>query len=99
MNIFPCSGLIKPAIRRNNVVLPQPDGPSSDMNSPSWISIDNFSTALVIPKAFVTSFTTTSLIITPDQLDKLQQGLDLTAKLAVAPSDMVQVFAHLDESR
>ena len=33
--IKPLVGLSKPAIMRNSVVLPQPDGPSSEKNSPS----------------------------------------------------------------
>ena len=33
-NIFPEVGVIKPAINDNIVVLPQPEGPINDINSP-----------------------------------------------------------------
>jgi hypothetical protein len=32
----PPVGSISPATMRSTVVLPQPEGPSSEMNSPSW---------------------------------------------------------------
>ena len=35
MKMLPDVGLSKPAIMRSSVVLPQPDGPSSEKNSPS----------------------------------------------------------------
>ena len=35
----------RPAIIRSSVDLPQPDGPTSTMNSPSWMSSDSPSTA------------------------------------------------------
>ena len=35
ISIVPSDGSMKPAIIRSVVVLPQPDGPSSDTNSPS----------------------------------------------------------------
>ena len=35
ISIVPDVGLMKPAIMRSVVVLPQPDGPSSETNSPS----------------------------------------------------------------
>ena len=35
ISMRPAVGLMKPAIIRKVVVLPQPDGPSSDTNSPS----------------------------------------------------------------
>lgn len=34
--ISPASGVSRPAIRRSNVVLPQPDGPNRPRISPSW---------------------------------------------------------------
>jgi len=34
----PESGISKPAIMRKDVVLPQPDGPSSEKNSPAAMS-------------------------------------------------------------
>ena len=37
ISIVPAVGAMKPAIMRRVVVLPQPDGPSSETNSPSSI--------------------------------------------------------------
>ncbi|MNE37212.1 hypothetical protein D3C80_1310540 [compost metagenome] len=51
MRIEPALGCSKPAIRRRQVVLPEPEGPSIEKNSPSWMSIDTWSTALTSPKA------------------------------------------------
>ena len=41
---------MKPAIMRNVVVLPQPEGPSSDTSSPSWRLRLKSSTAVKPPK-------------------------------------------------
>ena len=41
----PLSGISKPASMRSKVVLPQPDGPSSEKNSPRLISKLTSSTA------------------------------------------------------
>ena len=38
--ILPPSGRSKPAIRRSVVVLPHPEGPSSEKNSPAWTAVD-----------------------------------------------------------
>ncbi len=45
MRISPLVGTSKPAIRRRSVVLPQPDGPSSEKNSPAPISSETSSSA------------------------------------------------------
>ena len=50
----PLVGSSKPAIMRSVVVLPQPDGPSIEKNSPSWISNETSSTATTSSKRFVT---------------------------------------------
>ena len=42
-------GLSKPAIMRSSVVLPQPDGPSSEKNSPSRMVRLASSSALNVP--------------------------------------------------
>src|SRR5436305_11424640 len=47
--ISPALRSAKPAIVRNSVVLPQPDGPSSVKNSPSAISSETSSTARTVP--------------------------------------------------
>jgi hypothetical protein len=50
----PSSGSSKPAIIRSEVVLPHPDGPSKEKNSPGATSIVTLSTATVAPKRLVT---------------------------------------------
>ena len=51
----PCCGVSNPAMRRINVVLPQPDGPSKAKNSPGAMSSDRLSTAVTAPKRLVTA--------------------------------------------
>src|SRR5258705_13898524 len=46
----PLSGFSRPAIMRNVVVLPQPDGPNSPKNSPCATSSETSFTARVEPK-------------------------------------------------
>src|SRR6185312_14827043 len=50
MRISPAVGCSKPAMRRRQVVLPEPDGPSSAKNSPSAISKLTSSAARTSPK-------------------------------------------------
>src|SRR4051812_13011937 len=50
----PLSGVSNPAIIRRLVVLPQPDGPSIEKNSPSRISSVTSSTAVWLPKRLLT---------------------------------------------
>src|SRR3712207_1639311 len=50
MLISPASGCSKPAMRRRQVVLPEPDGPSMEKNSPGRMSRSRSSTALTAPK-------------------------------------------------
>jgi len=49
MRIAPLLGWSKPAIMRSSVVFPQPDGPSSEKNSPSRIASEALSSALNAP--------------------------------------------------
>src|SRR5256714_9669625 len=49
MRMRPWSGVSNPAISRSNVVLPQPDGPSSAKNPPRSIDNDTRSTAGAAP--------------------------------------------------
>ena len=42
-------GVSKPASIISVVVLPEPDGPSSDKNSPSWIAKSRWSTIWTMP--------------------------------------------------
>src|SRR5262245_1849357 len=56
----PVSGSSNPAIMRSEVVLPQPDGPSSEKNSPRATSMVTLSTAATLPKRLVTPYSPTS---------------------------------------
>ena len=51
----PESASSKPAISRSVVVLPHPEGPSSEKNSPRPTSIVTLSTATASPKRLTTS--------------------------------------------
>ena len=52
--IVPASGSSKPPIIRSSVVLPQPEGPSSEKNSPRRIASVTSSTATKSPKRLLT---------------------------------------------
>src|SRR2546426_6128866 len=54
--ISPRSGSSKPATILIVVVFPQPEGPRSVMNSPSWMSSETSLTAVTLPNVFVTSW-------------------------------------------
>src|SRR5688572_17678734 len=54
MRISPASGSSNPASIRKVVVLPQPEGPSSDRNSPTSTFRSMPSTAVTVPKRLVT---------------------------------------------
>src|SRR3546814_12245820 len=58
--IWPESGKSRPAIRRRNVVLPEPDGPSNARHSPSRASILTLSSDGSRPKVFTTLDTVTA---------------------------------------
>src|SRR5262245_763277 len=51
--ICPSSGSTSPATIRRRVLLPQPDGPSSETNSPAAASHDTSSTATTAPNDFL----------------------------------------------
>ena len=61
ITIVPDVGVSKPPIDRNNVVLPQPDGPSSEKNSPRRMSSDTFFSTGVVSNVFQTSRTLTEI--------------------------------------
>src|SRR5688572_9608371 len=52
---------------RSSVVLPQPDGPSSVKSSPSPMSRDTRSTAVVVSKRFVTSLSAMIIVLRGDR--------------------------------
>src|SRR5271166_2222184 len=60
MAISPRSGIRNPATRLSNVVLPQPDGPSSVMSSPRRTSNDTSSSAVIRPKRLTTPSSSTA---------------------------------------
>src|SRR5690348_15687341 len=62
--IFPSVGRSKPAISRSVVVLPQPDGPSSEKNSPASIETSIPSTAATSPKCFRSWTSSTAPVFT-----------------------------------
>ena len=55
MKISPWVGNSKPASMRSSVVLPQPEGPSSEKNSPRRMSNETSSTAWTAPKCLETA--------------------------------------------
>jgi hypothetical protein len=63
-------------MRRSMVVLPEPLGPRSAKNSPRSIARSMRSTAVTVPKRFVTDC---SLSIAPGTLDALVGGKGATA--------------------
>src|SRR5437868_10363987 len=78
--ISPASTAAKPAISRSSVVLPQPDGPSSVNSSPSAISSEMRSTAVVLAKRLVTSRST---MFMRSALWLLPGGLDVGAEFGL----------------
>ena len=62
ISIVPAVGLMKPAIIRSVVVLPQPDGPSSETNSPSCNVRLTSCTAGTVPNVLPSPVRTSLLI-------------------------------------
>src|SRR5882762_11077728 len=82
-SMVPSLGSRKPAIMRSVVVLPQPDGPSSETNSPRVSASVARSTAVKAPKRQVTS-RRTSLLTPPrseEHTSELQSHLNLVCRL------------------
>ena len=55
----------RPASIRSSVDLPQPEGPTSTMNSPSWMSKLKLWMTFVVPKDFSMFWNDTEAIVTP----------------------------------
>src|SRR3989304_6945645 len=68
---WPSVGTSRPASMRSNVVLPQPDGPSSAKNSPGMMSRLTLSTATAEPHRF-------------EMLRKLMMGLTSASAMSLA---------------
>ena len=63
--IWPASSARNPARSRNVVVLPQPEGPSSETSCPGSIARLRSSTAATVPKYFVTRSSATADMVPP----------------------------------
>ena len=63
--MLPPEATSSPASSRSAVVLPEPDGPTSTMNSPSAISSESSSSAVTSPNRLLTSSKTTRPIAQP----------------------------------
>src|SRR5262245_41099459 len=59
--ISPLSGIRNPATQLSSVVVPQPDGPSSVIGSARRTISDTSSSAVVLPKRFVTPSSSTAM--------------------------------------
>src|SRR5262245_8712211 len=94
-NTRPESGISKPAIMRRDVVLPQPEGPSSEKNSPAAMSSVTRSTATTLPSN--TLVTLSSLMVAEDSVSALQ---DLRhAGVDVVLAGVVPLPVGLDQGR
>src|SRR6478735_1130770 len=87
---MPDDGALSSAIRRSAVDLPQPDGPSSEMNSPLRTARSSGPSAMTpLSYAFVTPRRLTARAVspasTPDEL--LTDDMDLALRLARAQLD------------
>ena len=57
--MLPVSGASSPAMMRSSVVLPQPDGPSSETNSPRPTESESSLSTVALPKRFEARSTVT----------------------------------------
>src|ERR1051326_1705057 len=74
MRISPAAGRSRPALQRNVVVLPQPDGPSSVTNSPSATARSTELTAASAAKFLLKSSSTTALTAAPPTCGRDRDG-------------------------
>src|SRR5215210_8459890 len=75
MRTVPPSMRSRPARQRSSVVLPQPDGPSSTMNSPSRMSRSMSFSAVVLPNTLRTLSKATLAISSPSRSPEVEQVL------------------------
>src|SRR6186997_303441 len=85
----PAVGSTRPATIRSVVVLPQPDGPRRVRSSPSAMSRDTSSTAVVVPYRFVMASRWTVAISRPPSQD--------VRALEVARAEDPEERQHCDE--
>src|SRR3989442_14129964 len=79
MRTIPSSGMSRPAMMRSNVVLPQPDGPSSEKNSPLRIETLTRSSASTSPNLrvrFSTSIAGVSIATASGEDNKTARSSD-----------------------
>src|SRR5436853_5572068 len=91
----PLSGISKPAMMRRLVVLPQPEGPSSEKNSPALMSSVTPSTATTLPSN--TLVTSSSRMAAEDSGSTLQDLGD--ARVDVVLAGVVPLPVGLDQGR
>ena len=82
--IVPASGFSNPAIIRNTVVLPEPDGPSIAKNSPSPMSRLTSSAAVTAPKRLVSPRSESATVdeMGDDTVDDMGESLDKCRRVA-----------------
>ena len=105
-SIRPAVGSSKPPIIRRVVVLPQPDGPSSEKNSPDRISSEMSSTARTSPNRFETldrriSGTASETVMRRSLRDGFRRGATCPVKrnrAARSPAARRQPVAVIDSS-
>src|SRR6185437_1301009 len=85
ISMLPSLTSIKPAMLCSNVDLPQPDGPSSTMNSPACTSRERFSITVFVPRRMVRLRTAT--------LAGFVRSAESAASAPLAPSSMSAAFA------
>ncbi len=84
----PLVGCSNPAIIFNKVVLPQPEGPSSEKNSPRPMAKSAASTATKSPNSLRTFSSTMTLSLVEDmELDHLVVGDDIWTPVIGVPED------------
>src|SRR6266516_15109 len=91
--IIPALGSTKPAIICSVVVLPQPDGPRRDTNSPFSTPSESPSTTVTSPKRFVRDWSTRNDILAPFWRVPLWRAAPPMSALDLASPALVPVFA------
>src|SRR5829696_6616967 len=106
-SIRPSSGSSKPAMSRSIVVLPEPDGPRSEKNSPRRTSSSTPSTAATSPNRFTTPMARTSKSATPASVEagtsarsctdakRLLEEVEPTAQLVVGRDEWDEDADHV----
>src|SRR2546428_13775307 len=100
MAIVPPEISSRPASMRNSVDLPHPDGPTSTMNSPSWMSKPMPWMTLVLPKVFSMFWNDTDAISAHSQcLTARLFPISSLHRAGGKPSDHVPLERVIDRRR